>query len=414
MQTFRFLLSFFLLTFTLFGVDAKLTIEKDVEQRARIAIVDASGVSARQVYRLFLSDLKISGHFLPSGEYKKGSFDTSVPPSDKKEEYLLKYTYENFSGSVLQVILIRTADKKEVFRKRYAVKRSAKMPFLVHKAVYDINAFLHYPDIGWINRYVLYSRYIAPRKTEIGVADYTFTYQKSIIRGGLNIFPKWADARQRAFYYTSLRGTLPALYRLNIYSGARSRIVASQGMIVCSDVGKGGNKLLLTMAPEGQPDIYEYDVRNGTKRRLTRFNGIDVGAHYAKNGQMMVFVSNRLGYANIFKKRIGGSAVTPVVYRGRNNNACDAFGDKIVYASRESDSPFRGNRFNIYLTDVYGSDTRPLTTTGSNQFPRFSNDGNIVMFMKQTADGTYMGYINLESRQSLLFPLGGKLQSVDW
>jgi TolB protein len=401
---------------TLFAVDAKLTIEKDVDQRTRIGILDASIDDARNIYDIFVGDLKLSGHFLPKGDYEKSHMDRTLAPSHKAYEYVLKYVYDDFDGAVLDVLLVRTADGKVVFKKRYAVKHTAKMPFLVHKAVYDINKLLRYPDIGWINRYVLYSRYVAPRKTEIGVADYTFTFVKPVIRGGYNLFPKWADRSQRAFYYTSLSGVLPTLYRLDIYNGRRKKIASSQGMIVCSDVSKDGERLLLTMAPQGQPDIYEMRIRSGMKRRITHFSGIDVGGHYAGQAEdQVVFVSNRLGYPNIFKKGLNGGAVVQVVYRGRKNNACDAYAERIVYASRESDSPFGRNKFNIYLSDLYGSQTRPLTTTGGNLSPHFSQDGSLVAYIKRDHKTSRIGYVNIGAKTSALFRFPyGKLQTIDW
>jgi TolB protein len=405
-----------LVTLNLFAVDATLTIEKDVEQRTRIALVDGSDLHAEQIFSLLLSDLKISGHFLVDESYHQGNFDSrSIDPVLKAQEYVLKYNIEQTNGMKLSVRLLKASDGTQVFQKSYAIPSTAKMPFLVHKAVSDVNDVLKYPGIKWINRYVVFSRYTTPRHSEIVLADYTFTYQKTIIRGGLNLFPKWADTNQRSFYYTSLSGMIPTLYRLNIYTGTKKKIASSEGMVVCSDVSKSGKKLLLTMAPEGQPDIYELDLSTGSKTRVTRFNGIDVNGKYVDDESRMVFVSNRLGYANIFKKDIHGSAVSQVVYHGRNNNAVDAYGSKVVYASRESSKAFGNNTFNIYLTSTNDTAARPLTTTGSNQFPCFSSDGNIVQYIKRTGSGSSVGYINLQSRQSLLFPFAGKkIQAIDW
>ncbi len=400
----------------LFAVDATLTIEKDVEQRAHIAVVDGSSFPNEKVFKIFLSDLKISGHFLPNAEYRQGDFEGGVTdPALKAQEYVLKYRFSETSGSSLTVRLLQASDGKMMFKKRYAIASTRKMPFLVHKAVSDVNDVLRYSDIGWINRYVVFARYTAARRSEIVLADYTFTYQKAIIRGGLNLFPKWADSSQQAFYYTSYHETVPTLYKLNIYTGERTKIAASEGMMVCSDVSKDGKRLLLTMAPDGQPDIYELNLATGKKRRVTFFNGIDVGGKYLGNEQQIVFVSNRLGYANIFKKSLSGSAVSQAVYHGRNNNAVDASGNKIVYASRESSSAFGNNTFNLYLTSSTRTDSRPLTTTGSNQYPRFSGDGAVVLYIKRTEGGLYAGYINLQSKQSVLFPVMGRgLQSIDW
>ena len=400
----------------LFAVDATLKIEKDVEQRTRISLVDGSESQNNTIFRLLLSDLKISGHFLVDENHHKGDFSSNFTlPALKNSEYILKYALIEKEGSRLQIRLVRTSDNIEIFQKSYAIANKIKTPFLAHKAVYDINAVLKYPDISWINRYVVFARYTTPKRSEIVLADYTFTYQKVIIRGGLNLFPIWADRNQNSLYYSSYSGLMPTLYRLNIYSGHKEKIVSSEGMLVCSDVSRDGRKLLLTMAPDGQADIYQFDTNAGTKQRLTRFAGIDVGAKYIEEENMIVFVSNRLGYPNVYKKSIRSSAATPIVYRGRNNNAVDAYKEKIVYVSRESHNTFGNNLFNLYLTTSRGVETRPLTTTGTNQFPRFSTDGSVVQYIKHLNGGSLIGYINLDTSQSLLFPVKSKkIQSIDW
>jgi TolB protein len=403
-------------TLNLFGVDATLKIEKDVEQRARIALMDGSSEQSSKVFNILLSDLKISGHFLPDTTHHIGDISSNyIIPALKSQEYVLKYAMNQQSGAKLLVRLLQASDGTQVFKKSYAIPTKSKMPFLIHKAISDVNNALKYPSISWINRYVAYAVYTTPGRSEIRVADYTFNYKKTIIKGGLNLFPKWADSRQRSLYYTSYKGTLPTLYKLNIYNGTKTKIASSEGMLVCSDVNKDSSKLLLTMAPEGHADIYELDLASKAKRRVTNFKGIDVNGRYVDDESRIIFISNRLGYANVFKKSIQGGATSQVVYHGRNNNACDAHGDKIVYSSRESSNAFGDNTFNLYLASTGSSDTRPITTTGSNQFPRFSTDGSVILFLKQSGRSTSIGYTNLASRQSLLFPFNDrKVQSIDW
>ncbi len=397
-------------------MDATLKIETDVEQRSRIALVDGSTTPNDKIFNILLSDLKVSGHFLADTTVHTGDITSNfIKPELKSKEYILKYKLTQKSGAKLFIRLLKASDSREIFKKSYAITNISKIPFLVHKAISDINNILKYPDISWINRYVVFSRYTGSKRSEILLADYTFNYQKVIIKGGLNLFPKWADKKQKSFYYTSYAGLYPTLYKMNIYSGAKKKIVSSEGMLVCSDVSNDGSKLLLTMAPEGQADIYELNLATNAKTRVTKFNGIDVNGKYIDDESRMIFVSNRLGYANIFKKAIHSSAVSQVVYHGRNNNACDAHGDKIAYSSRETQKTFGSNTFNLYLSSSQDSGTRPLTTTGANQFPRFSVDGSVILFIKHNNYGSSIGYTNLSSQQSLLFPLGGKkIQSIDW
>ena len=407
---------FLFLSLNLYGVDATLKIEKDVEQRSRIALIDASSKADTKFFKILLSDLKISGHFLADSTHHKGEMNSNfLLPAVKSNEYVLKYALSKQSDTKLLIRLLKASDGSEVFKKSYTIPTRNKVPFLAHKAISDINHILKYPDISWINRYVVFSRYTTPKQSEILLADYTFNYKKVIIRGGLNLFPKWADKEQKSFYYSSYTGLMPTLYKVNIYNGDKEKIATSEGMLVCSDVNKNASKLLLTMAPMGQADIYEFNLLTKKKKRLTRFNGIDVNGKYIDDESRIVFISNRLGYANVFKKGIDSQAVSQVVYHGRNNNAVDAYNNKIVYSSRESKKHFGHNTFNLYLTASQGDSTRPLTTTGANQFPRFSSDGSVVQFIKHRGHGSSIGYINLNSHQSLLFPLQGKkIQSIDW
>jgi TolB protein len=403
-----------LFTLQLFAVDASLKIEKDVEQRSRFSVVDMSGGSAGglgdKFFNTMISDLKISGHFLPDETHHRESMQSDiVAPNLKSQEYVLKYSLSQAGGLSISVKLFRATDASLVATRDYAIPSAEKYPFLAHKVISDINTILQLPDISWINRYVIYSRYTGVRKSEIIIADYTMSYKKSVIRGGLNLFPKWADKEQSSFYYTSFGDALPTLYRINITNGSKSRITSSQGMLICSDVSSSGGKLLLTMAPDGQPDIYEMSAGGGSPSRVTNFAGIDVSGKYADGDRSVVFVSNRLGYPNIFKQSLGGGSVSQVVFHGRDNNAVDTFEDKVVYASKEG-----GGTFNLYLTNTGGSDTRPLTSSGSNQFPRFSVDGSTVLYIKQSTGSSSIGITNLGSNQTLLFPFGGKVQSIDW
>lgn len=413
----RYLIILFF-TFQLFAVDATLKIEKDVEERARISLVDGSGSTigiGERFFSTLISDLKISGHFLPDGTHHRGSIGSnSVSPALKSKDYVLKYSLSQAGGLKAIVKLFNASDASLIAVKDYSIASINKYPFMAHKIVSEINTLLKYPNVNWLNRYVIFSRYTAAKRSVIILADYTMQYQKTVIKGGLNLFPKWADSQQKSFYYTSFSGVIPTLYRLNIYNGSKTKITSSEGMLVCSDVSRNGSRILLTMAPNAQPDIYEMSVTSRSKRRITNFTGIDVGGKYLGGEQSIVFVSNRLGYANIFKQSIGSNAVSQVVFRGRNNNAVDAHGNKVVYSSRESHNSFGLNAFNLYLTSATGPGTRPLTTTGVNQFPRFSSNGNTILYVKQYQNRSSVGYINLASKQSLLFPLGGKVQSIDW
>ena len=394
--------------------DAVLKIEKSVDARSKITIFSANDTTEfyrKKVNKLFLSDFKVSGHFNADANISKIGYNTPVMVIGGNSRYTLIYKFKKSpkGGASLDIKLFSGNPKKQVLVKNYSVSRLEKSPFLVHRAVSDINKVAKYPAIDWINRYVVLSRYIGAKQTKILLADYTFTYTKAIMSGGLNLFPKWADAKQHELYYSHYgNNDKLTLYKLNIYTGVKTKIVTSTGMLACSDVSKDGTKLLLTMAPNSQPDIYVYSA--GVAKKITKFSGIDVGGKFADGGSSVIFVSNREGHPNIYKTPITGGSVKKIVHHGSNNGSCDAYDTQVVYSSKES-----RKSFNIYLTDSDGSQTRPLTSGGINQFPRFSFDGNIVMYIKRTEAGNSIGFVNISANQSELFKMGiNRIQSIDW
>ena len=238
-------------------------------------------------------------------------------------------------------------------------------------------------------------------------------YQKTLVRGGLNIFPKWTPLRD-GFYYTAIE-KLPTLYYVDIHTGKREKILSGEGMVVCSDVSKDGKKLLLTLASNGQPDIYLYNRLTRQKRRLTTYPGIDVNGNFIDDEKRIVFVSNRLGYPTIFAKTIGGRGVERLVYHGKNNFSCNAYDHYIAYSSRETDNAFGPNIFNIYLISTQSDYIRRLTANGVNTFPRFSKDGQSLIYIKSYKRQSGLGVIRLRYNKAYLFPLHiGKIQAIDW
>jgi len=395
--------------------DAVMKIEKNVDQRAKVTVIPSTDTTpkfAKEVNRLFKADFSVSGHFLVE-DSNISKIDYSALPvtinTNSELTVIYKFKKTSTNGASLDIKVYKGSPKKQILQKNYSVTRIEKAPFLIHKAVSEINALSKYPPIDWINRYVVLARYTGPKKTEILLADYTFTYQKVIIKGGFNMFPKWADKNQRELYYSNYgnKDNL-VLYKVNIYTGAKQVVTRSKGMLICSDVSKDGSKLLLTMAPNSQPDIYLFSANQAKK--LTNFSGIDVGGKFADGEQSVVFVSNRLGNPNIFKTSVNGGAVTQIVHHGTNNASVDAYENQVVYSSKEG----RG-KFNIYLTDTNGEQTRPLTSGGVNQFPRFSSDGNVVMYIKRDGGENSIGFMNISSNRSEVFKMGiSRIQSIDW
>ena len=373
---------------------------------------------AKKVKDLLEKDLKVSCHFKVNVSNKYDLDDLNFNYTKYKDLDVVVFlnVYRNdVKASYIVLLKIFDLNKHEVSKKRFIVLQKDRYPFLAHKIAIDLNKYIKAPPIDWMSRFVIFSRYTRPRQSEIVVADYTLTYQKVVVKGGLNIFPKWANEEQDSFYYSTYRNLRPTLVKQNLYTSKIEKILSSDGMIACSDVSKDGKKILITMAPYAQPDIYLYDTVSMIKQKITNYKGIDVGGHFVENDKRIVFISDRLGRPNIFAKFIGKKGIEKLVYHGTNNSQVSTYKDLIVYSSRESDNEFGNNIFNLYIISTKSEYIRRLTTLGRNQYPKFSNDGESILYIKYLKGKSYLGIIRYKYNKSFLFKLrSGKLQSIDW
>lgn len=406
-------------------IDATLEVVKKFGNLPNI-LVQYSGKDYNQkeytlrIFKMLVADLKVTGHFtvqedgnianemvLNFDEYRKAKIDLIARVSAE----ILQ------DGLVVNLQLYDANSGTLALSKEYKNSSAETYPFLAHKLAIDINDYIQAPNVDWMERIVVVSYYTKPGESEILLSDYTLTYKNSLIKGGLNIFPKWANEQQNAFYYTKYLDK-PTLFKYDLTTGQNTQIISSEGMLVASDVSKDSTKILLTMAPNEQADIFLYDIPSAKLTKLTNYRGIDVSGNFIEDEKRVMFISDRLGYPNVFAISVDGEAngsLEQMVFHGRNNNAANAFGEYIVYSSRETNEDFSRNTFNLYLVSTKSDFIRRLSANGINQLPRFSKDGETIMYVKHESNQSALGIIRLNYNKTLLFPLrGGIIQSMDW
>lgn len=367
-------------------------------------------------FKLVVGDLKVGSAFDVSDKYYTSGFDDSaIISAEQRADLIYRYALTQIGDQLSLKLKVLNAKTNQVRFSGEYTQSVDKFVFLAHKSIADMARNLNLSPIDWMDKSIIFSQYTAPGKSNIVVADYTLTYQKIVVSGGLNIFPKWANKDQNAFYYTTYIKSVPTLYKFDLNTNRKSKITQSGGMIVASDVSQDGTKLLLTMAPNDQSDIYLYDTINKSLKRVTTFSGIDVNGNFVDNDSRVVFVSDRLGYPNVFATSINGGAVEQMVFHGKNNNSISTFENYVVYSSRESVNEYAQKTFNLYLISTKSDYVRQLTADGVNTYPRFSSDGGSIVFIKSIGDSSAVGIIRVNENRSFQFPLRiGKLQSIDW
>ena len=405
----------------LFSADATIDVINKGLVLPKIIVQDATKGFANKAmqdkfFKIVIEDLKVGSAFEVSDKYYTSGFDDSaIINADERADLIYRYSLTQLGNKLnLKFKIINVKTKQIRYNNEYT-QSADKFVFLAHKSMVDMARNLNLSPVDWMDKSIIFSQYTSPGKSNIVVADYTLTYQKVIVRGGLNIFPKWANEDQSAFYYTSYVNSIPTLYKFNLNNMHKTKITQSNGMIAASDVSKDGNKILLTMAPNDQSDIYLYDTVNKKFTRVTTFSGIDVNGNFIDNDSRVVFVSDRLGYPNIFATSVDGGAVEQMVFHGKNNNSISTFKNYIVYSSRESVNEYAQKTFNLYLISTKSDYIRQLTAGGINTYPRFYSDGGSIIFIQNFDRSSAVGIIRVNENRIFQFPLKiGKLQSIDW
>ncbi|MFZ2891285.1 Tol-Pal system protein TolB [Sulfuricurvum sp.] len=411
-------LYFLILPLYLFAVDATFVVDKKEDSFPILAIEDSSPQTtdmSQNFSQMLVEDMKVVSLFSVDKSYALAEFDATSPaPVHKETQYLLRYRLVNDGAGGVKADVKLLQDGNTFFIKSYVLKQSEMLVFLSHAVAYDINAKLGGSPIDWIKRKVLFVRLTSPRHSEIVASDYTLSYQRVILKGGMYGFAKWANREQTDFYYTSLSDFKPTIYKMNLVGGNKQKIISSDGMAVCSDVSDDAKRLLLTLAPNGQPDIYLYETVSDNKTRITDYSGIDVNGQFMGDGSI-AFVSNRFGYPNIFSTRLNSSAVTQLVYQGKSNSSLSSYKNFLVYKARENSAGYGGNAFNLHLLSLNSGSIKRLTASGENDFPRFSPDGEAILYIKQEGSRSSIGVIRFGVDKNFAFPLKiGRIQSIDW
>ena len=404
-------------------VDANLEVVKKTNALPKILVSVATDTleieTLNKIKKNLADDLSVSGHFEVVSVNSVTSYENMpdiIGLSNQGINLYLNLSAKKEADSyTLMTKLYDINSRTLILEKNFATTQEDRYVFLAHKAAISTNAFFKAPSIDWMEKFVVFSTYTASGAADIMIGDYTLTYKKTVVSGGLNIFPKWADSEQKTIYYTTYNYKKPTLVKLNIYNRSKEIIMDSDGMLACSDVNADGTKLLVTASPTGQPDIFVYDTRTKKQTQVTKFGGIDVGGHFIENDTRIVFVSDRLGNPNIFAQGINSSSVERLVYHSNNNSSATAFGNNIVYSSKDSSNEMGEKSFNLYLISTKTDSMKRLTSSGINQFPKFSTDGETLLFIKTFGGSSSIGIIRLTYSKSFLFPLKGKrIQSIDW
>lgn len=254
-----------------------------------------------------------------------------------------------------------------------------RAPDLVHRWVNHLLRCITTVPGAFGTRIAYARRLAAGQPKEIWVAEFGSAVQAQVSHDGQGaLLPAWAPGGLLA--WSGYRAGNPDVYVDGVPFSSRP------GMNTGIAFSPDGRIAALTLAPDGNPDIYLVDAATGAElARLTSGRCIDTSPAWSPDGGRIAFVSDRAGGPQIYLMNPDGTEPRALPLPGDYNTSPDwsPDGTHIAYQSRGT-----GDRFVIWTVDVRTGDARPLTFGRTNdEEPSWSPDGRRIVYTSAKRGG---------------------------
>ncbi len=272
----------------------------------------------------------------------------------------------------LRYYLYATDSQREIRKERFESDKNDYRA-LVHEMANDIYKALT-GDEGVYRTKIAYVKQVGKAK-EIFMADFDGYNERQLTNNGsINLSPAFSPDGE-FIYFTSYMDDNPKMYMLTVKTNAVNLVSSYPGINAAPAISPDGKYIACVLADEGNSEIYLMDRKGKIVKRLTYSWAIESSPTWSPDGKEIAFTSDRTGSPQIYLMDAEGLNVRRLTYEGKyNDSPCwSPRGDRIVYVMRDK-------VFKICSIDISGKDYRILADLGDNENPRFSPDGNHIVF----------------------------------
>lgn len=174
-------------------------------------------------------------------------------------------------------------------------------------------------------------------------------------------------------------GNQPRVYLYDIDTGQQEILGDFPGMTYAPRFSPDGEKVVISMARDGNSDVYVMDLRTRVTARLTRHLAIDTSPSFSPDGDRLTFNSDRSGTQQIYVMDADGTDVQRISF-GEGRYATPVWsprGDLIAFTK------LLNRRFYIGVIRPDGTGERILTESFLDEGPTWSPNGRVLMFFRQ-------------------------------
>jgi TolB protein len=172
-----------------------------------------------------------------------------------------------------------------------------------------------------------------------------------------------------------------------------------------------GESIALTISNQGNKDIYLYNFKSKSLKRLTKNISIDTEASFSPDGSSIAFTSNRTGQVQVYIKDLESGKISRATFEGRYNA-------KPVFSPDGKDLAIIhrvGKDYRVALLDIKSRDLTVMTRNESDESPYFSPNGGMIIFSTNRDQKGILSIISLHNNQIVeLMQKTGEVREPTW
>ncbi len=209
-----------------------------------------------------------------------------------------------------------------------------------------------------------------------------------------HLSPAWSPDG-RFITYTSFELGSADVFIYEVATRQHRRLSVNRGVDSGANWAPNNQLIALSGSLEGDTDIYTISPRGGTRQILIRGSGLDVDPAFSPDGKYLAFVSGRFGNPHIFRATLQWDGPGKVrvledkrlTYAGWYNAvpSWSPASDKIAFAGFDKEI----NRFDLFMMNPDGTNMERLTLrAGDNESPTWSPNGQLIIFHSNRVPGS--------------------------
>ena len=202
----------------------------------------------------------------------------------------------------------------------------------------------------------------------------------------LVLTPRFSPKEQAITYLSYSDPTKPRVFLYNIDTNQQELLGTFPGMTFAPRFSPDGNQVVMSMAQDGNSEIYIMDLRTRSVRRLTNHPAIDTSPSLSPDGNRLTFNSDRGGTPQIYVLDMDGGSPKRITFgKGKYYTPVWSPRDDLIAFTR-----IAKGKFSIGVIRPDGSGERALASDFLVEGPTWAPNGRVLMYFRhgrRTADG---------------------------